>query len=162
MALRPVDKQPLGAALPEWARRLTTLLDSAFTIPGTSIKVGLDPILGLVLPELGDALTAVVSVTLLRVAYRERVPRLVIARMVVNIALDALLGAVPLVGDLVDFGFRANQRNLALIERYRGDPSRGATLGDRVVVFGAVAVALLVLALPLVVFGLLVRWLLAP
>ena len=65
------------------------------------------------LPELGDALTGTLSLTLLLLAFRERVPKLVIGRMLLNIAIDALLGAVPVLGDLFDFGFRANEKNLA-------------------------------------------------
>jgi hypothetical protein len=150
------ESQP---SLPSWARRLSTLLDSAVTIPGTNLKIGLDPILGLLLPELGDTLTATVSLTLLGVAFRERVPKLVLARMLVNIALDALFGAIPVVGDLFDFAFRANDKNLALIERHRGDPTRPATLSDRLVVFGAGAIALALLAIPFMVGALLLRWL---
>jgi hypothetical protein len=146
-------------AIPDWARRLSALLDSAVTIPGTQVKIGLDPILGLLLPELGDTLTAAVSLSLLAVAFRERVPKLVLARMLINIALDALLGAIPIVGDVFDFAFRANDKNLALIERHRGDPSRPASLGDRLVVFAAGLLALALLAIPFVVGALLVRWL---
>ena len=146
-------------SIPEWAKRLSVLLDSAVTIPGTNVKIGLDPILGLLLPELGDTLTAAVSLTLLGVAFRERVPKLVLARMLINIAIDALLGAVPVLGDLFDFAFRSNEKNLALIERHRGDPARPLTLGDRLVVFGAGAVALALLSVPFVVGALLVRWL---
>jgi hypothetical protein len=156
----PLARAPENTVpLPDWARRLSRLLDSAVTIPGTDIKIGLDPILGLLLPELGDSLTAVVSLTLLGVAFRERVPKLVMARMLVNIGLDALLGAIPLLGDVLDFAFRANDRNLALIERHRRDPSLPATLGDRLVVFGAGVFALALLALPLVVGALVLRWL---
>jgi hypothetical protein len=147
-------------SIPAWARRLAVLLDSAVTIPGTNVKIGLDPILGLLLPELGDTLTAAVSLTLLGVAFRERVPKLVLARMLVNIAIDALLGAIPLIGDLFDFAFRANDKNLALIERHRGDPTRPATLGDRLVVLGAGVIALSLVAVPFVVGALFVRWLL--
>lgn len=158
----PLARPPEGGiGVPDWARRLSRLLDSAVTIPGTDLKIGLDPILGLLLPELGDSLTALVSLTLLGVAFRERVPKLVMARMLVNIAVDALLGAIPLVGDLFDFAFRANDRNLALIERHRGDPSRPATLGDRLVVFGAATVVLALLTLPFVVGVFVVRWLLS-
>jgi hypothetical protein len=148
-------------SIPDWAKRLSVLLDSAVTIPGTNVKIGLDPILGLLLPELGDTLTAAVSLTLLGVAFRERVPKLVLARMLINIAIDALLGAVPVIGDVFDFAFRSNEKNLALIERHRGDPTRPLTLGDRLVVFGAGAVALALLSLPFVVGALLVRWLLS-
>lgn len=149
-------------SIPEWARRLSVLLDSAVTIPGTNVKIGLDPILGLLLPELGDTLTAAMSLTLLGVAFRERVPKLVLARMLLNIAVDALLGAIPVIGDVFDFAFRSNEKNLALIERHRGDPNRPVTLGDRVLVFGAAAVALALLSLPFVVGALLVRWLVSP
>jgi hypothetical protein len=146
--------------VPAWARRLAQLLDSAITIPGTDVKIGLDPILGLVLPELGDALTAVLSLTLLGVALRERVPKLIIARMLLNIALDAVLGAIPVLGDVFDFAFRANEKNLTLIERHRGDPSRPATVGDWLVVAGAALVGLALLALPLVLGALALKWLL--
>lgn len=158
----PLARAPDHAlALPDWAKRLSVLLDSAVTIPGTNVKIGLDPILGLLLPELGDTLTAAVSLTLLGVAFRERVPKLVLARMLINIAIDALLGAIPVLGDVFDFAFRSNEKNLALIERHRGDRARPLTLGDRLVVFGAAAVALALLSVPFIVGALLVRWLLS-
>jgi hypothetical protein len=143
--------------LPEWARRLARLLDSAIVIPGTDIRIGLDPILGLLLPELGDALSAALSVTLLGVAFRQRVPKLVMARMLLNIVIDAVLGAIPLVGDLFDFAFKANEKNLALIERHRGDPTQPASLGDRLVVACAALVALGLIALPFAALALLWR-----
>jgi hypothetical protein len=127
------------------------LLDSSITIPGTKIRIGLDPILGLLLPELGDALMAAVSVTLLGVAFKERVPKLVMVRMLVNIAIDALLGAIPLAGDVFDFAFKANEKNLALIERHRGDPSLKPTWGDRLVVASAAVAAASIIALPVLV-----------
>lgn len=153
----------LGSALsvPEWARRLSALLDSAFRIPGTELRIGLDPILGALLPELGDALTGVLSLSLLVVAFRQRVPKLVLARMLINIALDALLGAIPLLGDVFDFAFKANEKNLQLIERHRGDPTLPATWGDRLVVFGVVVVAVACAALPLLLGAALLRFLLS-
>jgi hypothetical protein len=117
--------------------------------------------LGALLPEVGDALTAVLSLTLLGVAYRERVPRLVLWRMLVNVALDAILGAIPLLGDVFDFAFKANEKNLALIERHRGDPTRPATLGDKLVLAGVAVVALGLLLLPIVLMVVLVRVLMA-
>lgn len=138
-------------AVPGWARTLTRLLDNAIRIPGTDITIGLDPILGALLPELGDALTGVLSLALLAVAYQERVPKWVLLRMLLNIGLDALLGAVPFVGDLFDFAFKANDKNLALIERHRGDPSQPATLGDKLVVASALGVAVVVALVPILV-----------
>jgi hypothetical protein len=158
----PLARAPGGLPLPVWARRLSVLLDSAIRIPGTDLRIGLDPILGALLPELGDALTAVLSLTLLGVAFRERVPKLVLARMLINIGLDALLGAIPLLGDVFDFAFKANQKNLELIERHRGDPTRPATLGDRLMVLGVALVGLALILLPIVVLALLMRVLLAP
>ena len=162
-ASSPLAAAPAGTlSVPEWARRLSVLLDSAFRVPGTQLQFGLDPILGMLLPELGDALTAVLSLSLLLVAYRQRVPKLVLARMLMNIAFDALFGAIPVVGDAFDFAFKANEKNLALIERHHGDPSRPAGWSDRLVVFGSVAVALACAALPLLLGAALVRFLLSP
>ena len=153
-----------GEALPvpDWARKLSTLLDSAIRIHGTDLRIGLDPILGALLPELGDALTGVLSLTLLGVAFKERVPKLVLARMLLNIALDSVLGAIPLLGDVFDLAFKANDKNLALIERHRRDPSRPATLGDRLVLLGAFLFALGLALLPIVVGVALYRFFLAP
>lgn len=143
--------KPTLTTVPSWTRQLTRLLDSAFVIPGTDIRIGLDPILGVLLPELGDAVTGVLALTLLGVAYRERVPKVVLFRMLLNIGLDALLGAVPLVGDVFDFAFKANDKNLALIERHRGDPTKPATWGDKLVVVGAIAVAIAFALVPILV-----------
>lgn len=156
----PLARAPAGTPdVPDWARRLAVLLDGAVTIPGTNVKIGLDPILGLLLPELGDALTAVLSLSLLAAAVKRRVPKVVLGRMLLNIALDAVLGAIPLFGDVFDFAFRANERNLALLEQHLGDPSRKPTLGDRLVVAALVAAGLALVALPLALSVLLVRWL---
>jgi hypothetical protein len=144
-------KPAQSLAVPEWARTLTRLLDNAIRIPGTDITIGLDPILGALLPELGDAITGVLSLTLLGVAYRERVPKAVLFRMLLNIGLDALLGAVPFLGDLFDFAFKANEKNLALIERHRGDPTQPATLGDKLVVGSAIGVAVAIALVPILV-----------
>lgn len=154
------ERRELGP-VPEWAKQLTRLLDGAIRIPGTDLRIGLDPILGALLPELGDALTGLLALTLLAVAYQERVPKWVLGRMLLNIGLDALLGAVPLVGDVFDFAFKANERNLALIERHRGDPSLPATLGDKLVVLGALGVALALALVPIALGVLLWRALFA-
>ncbi len=157
----PLATAPGGPAVPDWARQLSKLLDGAVRIPGTELRIGLDPILGALLPELGDALTAVLSLTLLSVAYRERVPKLVLWRMLINVAIDAILGAIPVLGDVFDFAFKANEKNLALIERHRGDPQRPATLGDKLVVAGVAVGALGLLSLPIVATVWLVRVLMA-
>ena len=98
-------------------RRWAVLLDSQFRVPGTRWRFGLDAIVGLI-PGLGDIATPTFSALILIQAVRMRLPRVVQARIVLNAALDMLLGLVPVIGDLVDVGWKANLRNLALLERH--------------------------------------------
>ena len=86
-------------------------------MPGTSIRFGLDAIIGLI-PGIGDISTPVFAALLLVQAVRMRVPLIVQARMVFNAGLDMLMGLVPILGDLADVGWKANLRNLALLERH--------------------------------------------
>src|SRR5688572_19712129 len=84
--------------VPVWAEQLVHWLDSAVRIPGTNITVGLDAILGFLLPTAGDALTALGTLSLFSLAVRYRVPKVVLAKMLVNVAVDALVGVIPFVG----------------------------------------------------------------
>lgn len=114
----------------------------------------LDPIIGLVLPEVGDLVTAIAGLYLVAVAIRRKAGAIVIARMLLNLGIDALLGAVPVLGDLADFFYRANTRNLALLrERGNGRPAR---VSDWLAVGGAATLLLGALLLPWV----LIIWLL--
>jgi hypothetical protein len=123
----PPDPRGLDA-LRRWAR----IFDSAIRIPGTQITFGLDPILGLI-PGAGDVASPVFSLFFLWHGLRLGVPKVVLARMVVNVLIDAAVGAIPLVGDLFDFGWKANAWNLALLERH-AIPGRRPTSGDWLVV----------------------------
>ena len=96
---------------------LATLLDTAFLVPGTNIRFGLDAIIGLV-PGIGDAITTLISLYIVREAHALGAPRLVVARMLANVAIDGVFGAVPLVGDAFDVAWRANRRNMALLLRH--------------------------------------------
>jgi hypothetical protein len=96
---------------------LATLLDTAFIIPGTQVRFGLDALIGLV-PGIGDAITTVMALFIVSEARALGAPPLLIARMVANVALDGLVGAVPLVGDAFDVAFRANRRNMALLRAH--------------------------------------------
>ena len=96
---------------------LTTLLDTAFLIPGTNIRFGLDTLIGLV-PGIADTITTVISLYILREARALGAPRLLIARMLANVAIDGLVGAVPLVGDAFDVVWRANRRNMDLLQKH--------------------------------------------
>lgn len=98
-------------------RRWAVLLDSAFRIPGTNIRFGLDALVGLV-PGLGDLASPIFTVALLLEGTRRGLPAVVQARMVLNAAIDMLLGIVPVLGDMADVAWKANLRNLALLERY--------------------------------------------
>ncbi len=108
-------------------RRWAVLLDSAFKVPGLPVRFGLDAILGLV-PGFGELTTPAFTVALLVTGVRMRVPPVVLARMVMNAGIDALFGLVPIAGDLVDVGWKANLRNLDLLERHAvpGTPPRRA------------------------------------
>src|SRR5215470_13189258 len=99
--------------------QLAWLLDRAFHIPGTRIRLGLDALLGL-LPIGGDVLTGLVQAGLVLVALSHyKVPKTVAARMAANVLIDIAIGAIPLLGDLFDVVFKANTRNIQLLERYR-------------------------------------------
>ena len=102
-------------------RRLAWLLDDLVRIPGTRIRIGLDPVLGL-LPGGGDVAAGLIGVYTLLAASRAGAPPSVILRMAGNIVVDLLVGAIPLLGDLFDFGFKANRRNVDLLERYVAAP----------------------------------------
>jgi hypothetical protein len=93
---------------------LATLLDTAVLIPGTNIRFGLDAVIGLV-PGIGDTITTVLSLFIVHEAYQLGAPRRVIARMIANVALDGVVGSVPLVGDAFDVMWRANKRNMTIL-----------------------------------------------
>ena len=93
---------------------LATLFDTAFVVPGTEIRFGLDALIGLV-PGIGDAITTAIALYIVNEARALGAPRLLVARMLANVALDGVVGAVPLVGDAFDVAFRANRRNMALL-----------------------------------------------
>lgn len=142
--------------VPAWLRRLVWWMDSAFVIPGTNLRVGLDPLLGLLLPGAGDLLGAIPSLLLLSLASKLGVPPVVIARMVLNVALDSIIGAVPLLGDVFDGTFHANEKNLALLERHAGAP-RTPRARDYFIVGGAIFFAACCVVFPVVLVVLLVR-----
>ncbi len=109
--------------------RVTHALDELVGIPGTSVKVGLDPIVGLI-PVVGDVVSGVVGAWVIGEAARFGIPRIVLARMVVNLTVDVVIGAIPFLGDLYDIAFRSNSRNLALFRRHALEPE-ASTRGDQ-------------------------------
>jgi hypothetical protein len=97
--------------------RLATWLDTAFVIPGTNVRFGVESLLRLV-PGIGDAAASAMSFYLLYEAYRLDVPRLLLTRMAANVILEGTVGAVPFAGDAFDVFFRANRRNVALLRAH--------------------------------------------
>ena len=116
---RYVDTQASLARVDALAR----LMDSAVAIPGTSIRLGLDAIIGLV-PVAGDVISSAVSTYIVWEARRLGVSRWTVARMLANTAVDTVIGAIPVFGDAFDVAFRGNMRNLALLRAHiaRNDP----------------------------------------
>ncbi|MGG6237119.1 DUF4112 domain-containing protein [Nodosilinea sp. AN01ver1] len=108
-------------------RRISRLMDTAFKIPVLGLKVGWDPVLGLI-PGLGDLIATAISAYVIVLAARFRLPRGILAQMVFNIGLEAVVGTVPLVGDLFDAFYKSNVRNLKLLEAHL--QSESATLED--------------------------------
>jgi hypothetical protein len=102
-------------------RRLARVWDDLLPIPLFGRRFGLDALLGLI-PGVGDVASALVASIGLVVAARLKAPGSVLARMVYNIVIDMMVGAIPLVGDIFDFGWRAQQRNVALLERWAASP----------------------------------------
>ena len=96
---------------------LATLLDTAILIPGTNVRFGLDALIGLV-PGIGDTVTTLLSLYIVREARALGAPRRVIMRMLGNVALDSVVGVVPLAGDVFDVMWRANRRNMALLREW--------------------------------------------
>lgn len=109
--------------------RLAYILDTVFRVPGTEMRFGIDPILGLI-PGLGDATGLVLSAYLVLEAARTRASRSVLLRMLFNVTIDSIFSVVPFAGDLLDAGWKANTRNLSLLRRHLDDP-RGTDAASR-------------------------------
>jgi hypothetical protein len=107
---------------PDLARldALAKILDNQFRVPGTQVRFGLDGIIGLV-PYLGDVAGFVVSGFLMRTMIQRGAGPILMIRMMGNVALDAVVGVVPIAGDLFDFGYKANRRNVEMLKKYYAD-----------------------------------------
>lgn len=139
----------------EALRSLQRLLDEAFRVPGTTLRFGLDPIIGLV-PWAGDVLTAILSCAILVQAHRMRVPGIVQVRMLLNVAIDLIVGAVPLVGDVADVFWKSNTRNVALLERHSA-AVQPPTAADWLFVIGVVGAVAALATVPWLVMYWIVR-----
>ena len=127
-------------------RRLAWLLDSQFRVPGTSFRFGLDALVGLV-PGFGDFAGAIASVIFLAQAVRMGAPRAVVGRMLANVATETVVGVIPGLGDLFDATFKANQRNMRLLERLAAAPEVTHRASRRFLIWMGVGIAVLLLAI---------------
>jgi hypothetical protein len=137
--------------------RVTRVLDELIEVPGTPIKVGLDPVIGLI-PIAGDAVSALAGAWVILEASRFGLPRVVLARMVLNLAVDLGIGAIPLLGDVYDLFFRSNSRNLDLFRRHALDPT-ASTRGDQALFIGLALLVVGVVWLVVTVLGAFIGWL---
>jgi len=135
---------------------LTSIFDDAFQIPGTNIRFGIDPLIGLI-PGLGDLISSLASCLLVLAAWQRGLPVPTIGRMVVNVAVDSLVGAIPLLGDMFDVAWKANRKNLKILQRHGGRASSRETWLDWLFLIAVGILLILLLALPVLVFWLLVN-----
>jgi len=133
----------------KWLEQATSWMDSLFRIPGTNIRFGLDPIIGL-FPLIGEMITFGISGAMVLSMVKYGASRKVIILMIGNILIDSIIGSIPLIGDLFDFTYKANSKNLKLLKEYQQEGKHSGS-GKGVII--AVALVLLLLMF-LVVFGL--------
>lgn len=164
-------------------RGLVRGLEDLIRIPGTKFGIGLDAILGFIAPGVGDAVTGAASLSVLFTALKRGAPKVILLRMLLNIAIDVVGGLIPGIGDAFDVVWRANVKNMELLERYEADrkaldaapaasavepyaasharqtvvsppaPPRSTTFGDYAIVLGAIALVGVSIAAPFVFFG---------
>lgn len=144
--LTPAQERRLGAL-----RQVSRLLDSAFVVPGTTYRIGLDPILGL-LPGLGDLASPLFMIGLLWQSRDLGVPRVVQLRMLGNVAIDSIVGMVPLAGDLFDFAWKSNDMNMALLDQHAYE-ERPASAGDWMFVILMIALLVVIAVVPFLLLG---------
>jgi hypothetical protein len=131
----------------ELLRRWAFILDSYFRVPGTNMRFGFDALIGLV-PGIGDLAAPIFTIAVLAAGLKMRVPAIVQARMVLNALIDVLIGLVPLLGDLADIAWKADLRNVALLERH-ARPGVPPSTSDYVFVFVCIALVVLIAVVPI-------------
>ncbi|MGH7216970.1 MAG: DUF4112 domain-containing protein [Nitrospiraceae bacterium] len=149
---------PQREALVATAELLAKILDTTVKIPGTPFYVGLDPLLGLI-PGLGDMIANLIGTVILILAARLQVPRVVMARMSLNLLINGTIGAIPILGDLFSVWFRSHARNAVLLREAATKPDR-SNQGDWLYVAGIIVgtIVLLLLAITAVLWIVVKIW----
>jgi len=153
----PRASSPDGKIDEPWMALIAHIMDNLFRVPGTKLRFGIDPLIGL-FPGVGDGAGAVVSLLLIGMSARHGVPRIVLVRMALNVILNTVGGLLPFGGDLFSFVFKSNARNYALFRQHSG-PRRASTTGDWIFVGGLCAAVLGVVFCILFTVFMMVRWL---
>ena len=155
------DNQTQAAKIRQ-LRKLSDLLDNAIRVPGTSLAVGLDPVLGLI-PGVGDVLGGLISVYIVCSAATMGLPKKTLTQMAFNIIFDSLTGTVPVFGDLFDVVWKANSKNMDLLESHLASPQVSKS-ADRWLIFlllaGLILLVIAIAALSVFIISLLVQILL--
>ena len=145
----PPEEKKKRAAVEPLFKWLALVMDQFLVVPGTNLRFGLDPIIGLI-PGLGDSISALISAASLIYAARCGVPKILIARMSVNILVNELIGLVPGVGDAFSFWFKSNARNYDLLRQHLGTAERSRK-SDWIFVWAVLALLFVVFCAGLVV-----------
>jgi hypothetical protein len=133
--------------------RYAWVLDNSIPVPGSKYRIGIDPIIGLV-PGIGDAIGALLSMYIVVEGARSGLPRVILLRMGLNIAIELVLGTIPLFGNLFDMAWKANVRNVRLLERYGQTPQK--SLASSTFMLAAIITALVLLMAAMVLIGILI------
>ena len=150
--LPPEDRsrsQRTSASLESRFRWLALIMDDFLRVPGTKLRFGLDPIIGL-LPGIGDVTSAIVSAVAFVHAARSGVPKILLARMAMNILINELVGIIPGLGDAFSFWFKSNVRNYELLRRYSAAPA-GSRRGDWIFVIAVLSLLFVIVCAGLIV-----------
>jgi hypothetical protein len=126
--LPPAGKTKQADELDPFIKLVSGLLDTFFVIPGTRIRFGIEPIIGLI-PVLGDQVTSLMSAALLYRSVQHRLPKIALVRMALNILINAVVGMVPVIGDIFVLWYKPNVRNYKILQRFAGQKS-AVTSGD--------------------------------
>ena len=143
----PPEEKEKRSELEPLFRWLALVMDNFLRVPGTNFRFGLDPLMGL-LPGLGDTGSALISAMALIAAARRGLPKILLARMSLNILINEAIGIIPILGDAFSFWFKSNARNYDLLRHYRAAPRRSTT-SDWLFVAGVLGALLLILVVSL-------------